>query len=193
MYIFFFSHFIGLKKLAEDLSELCTSDENSDVTLKIDDETISAHKAILAARSPVFAAMFENEMSEKKTGIVNISDCDLEPFNVFLVYIYTGEAEFSKCNVFHLYKIADKYDVSELMMMCIDFMIRNLSIENVCETFVFSHEFQEEKLQSFTQHFFCENFQKVISSDIWKSLMKKHCDLANNLLLGMAPKVKIVW
>lgn len=165
--------------------------KNSDVVLKIKEDTISAHKAILSARSSVFAAMFENDMEEKKTGVVNISDCDVEPFNVFLHYIYTGEAEFSKCDVFHLYKIADKYGVPELMMMCLDFMICSLSVENIFETFVFGKQLDESRLLTHIQNFFNENFEKIVFSDSWKSFLTEDSGLANELLKGMAPKIQL--
>lgn len=166
--------------------------KDSDVTLKINLDTILANKSILSARSPVFAAMFENEMEEKKTGVVNITDCDLEAFNAFLLYLYSGEVEFQKCDVFLLYKIADKYRVPELMTICVDFMIRKLSVENICETFVFGNQFNENKLLAYAQRFFNQNLQEIIFSDPWKYLLKEDFDLANELLKGMAPNVKLI-
>lgn len=166
--------------------------KDTDVTLKISLDTISANKWILSARSPVFAAMFENEMEEKKTGVVNITDCDLETFNAFLLYIYSGEVEFQKCDVFLLYKVADKYRVPELMTICVDFMIRKLSVENICETFVFGNQFNENKLLAYAQRFFNRNLQQIIFSDPWKYLLKEDFGLANELLKGMVPKVKVL-
>lgn len=178
--------------MAENLTELCNSKKNSDASLKINDETILVHKAILVARSPVFAAMFENDMTEKKTGEVHITDCDPKVFNAFLLFLYSGRVELKECDVFELYKITDKYDVPDLKLMCVDFMIRNISVENVCETFAFSHKFEEQRLKSFAQLFFCENFQKIVVSDTWKSLMEGHWNLASDLLIGIAPKIKTV-
>ncbi len=44
----------------------------SDVTLSVGDTEFKAHKAILAARSPVFSAMFEHAMEEKlKVGVAD--------------------------------------------------------------------------------------------------------------------------
>lgn len=166
--------------------------KDSDVTLKIDQDTIMANKSILSARSPVFAAMFENEMEEKQTGVVNITDCDLEAFNAFLLYLYSGEVEFQRCDVFLLYKIADKYRVPELMTVCVDFMIRKLSVENICETFVFGNQFNEKKLLAYAQRCFNQNVQEIIFSEPWECLLKEDYDLANDLLKGMVPKVKVV-
>jgi len=51
-----------------------------------------AHKAVLAARSPVFAAMFEHEMEERKKNRVEITDVDVEVLREMLRFIYTGKS-----------------------------------------------------------------------------------------------------
>lgn len=43
------------------------------------------------ARSPVFAAMFEHEMEERKTKRVTIADIDADVLKEMLLYIYTGQ------------------------------------------------------------------------------------------------------
>ena len=47
---------------------------------------------IFAARSPVFNAMFEHEMEERKQGRVEITDVDHEVMREMLRFIYTGKA-----------------------------------------------------------------------------------------------------
>ena len=91
-----------------------------------------------------------------------------------------------------MYEIADKYSVPELMMLCVDFMIRSLSVENICETFVSSNEYNEKKLLAYTQNFFIKNFEKIVFSGPWQSLLEEDFVLANDLLKGMSPKVKVV-
>lgn len=49
-----------------------------------------AHKAILAARSPVFAAMFEHGMAESRANRVNITDVEPDILGEVLRFIYTG-------------------------------------------------------------------------------------------------------
>ena len=190
MYFNFF--ILDYRKLVEDFKDLFTSKSNADVTLNVKRKVISAHKAILGARSPVFAAMFKNDMKEKKTGEVNISDCDFDAFNVFLLFLYSGERQFTKCNVCELYKIADKYDVQPLKLMCVEFMTENLSVENFGETLILANKFHEEELLTHAQMFFNENFEKLFSSDSWESLFKDNFRLVNKLLKEMAPKVKLI-
>lgn len=47
---------------------------------------------IIIARSPVFAAMFEHEMEERKQNRVAISDVDHDVLKEMLRFIYTGKA-----------------------------------------------------------------------------------------------------
>lgn len=46
----------------------------------------------LTARSPVFQAMFEHEMEERKHNRVDITDVDHEVLREMLRFIYTGKA-----------------------------------------------------------------------------------------------------
>lgn len=52
--------------------------------------TFKAHKAILAARSPVFAAMFEHAMEESRANRVEITDVEPDTLAEVLRFIYTG-------------------------------------------------------------------------------------------------------
>ncbi|CAB0037278.1 unnamed protein product [Trichogramma brassicae] len=55
------------KQLAEDYGKLLESERCSDVVLVArDGAKLQAHKVVLAARSPVFAAMFEHKMRESR-------------------------------------------------------------------------------------------------------------------------------
>lgn len=62
----------------------------TDVELLVGDTTFSAHRSILSARSPVFAAMFSSGMKESQTGSVRIEDVDPDVFKDFLNYLYKG-------------------------------------------------------------------------------------------------------
>ena len=52
--------------LCDDLSLLFSNGDHSDVELICGKKTFACHKSILAARSPVFEAMFLVDMEEKK-------------------------------------------------------------------------------------------------------------------------------
>lgn len=184
--------FSGFRDLAKDFKGLLNSGENSDVTLYVKKQKHLAHRTVLSARSPVFAAMFTNDTLEKKTGIVKITDSDPETFREFLSFLYSGEVNFNKCNICDLYRISDKYNVPKLKLMCVNFMPEHLSVDNFCEMLTLSHQFEENELLTHIQNFFNENFEKIVSSDSWELFAESNFRIANSLLKSMAPKVIII-
>lgn len=179
--------------MSENLKSLSLNKEICDVTLNVQDKEYKAHKAILIARSSVFAAMFQHDSSEKKSGIINIPDCDPESFKEFLEFLYCGKLEeTSSYNALHLYKTADKYDIQELKTFCSEFLMNNLTVENLCEIVILADKYDDVKLLSAAQCFFNKNLSKVLVTSEWECLLKTNYRLANKLMINMSSKVKIV-
>jgi speckle-type POZ protein len=59
--------------LSQDFSMLFENKTFLDVILSVSGRELHAHKAILAARSPVFAAMFTHDMKEKRNNYMEIT------------------------------------------------------------------------------------------------------------------------
>lgn len=78
--------------LKKDFASMLHNSILSDVTLKAGTEEFKAHKALLSARSPVFARMFDSEMKEKETNTVEIEDIEAQTLQELLNYIYTGKS-----------------------------------------------------------------------------------------------------
>ena len=72
----------------DDLEVILKNGKHSDVEIVVSGHQFKAHKAILAARSPVFAAMFDNQMKESQQNRVEINDIDEEVFEKVLRFIY---------------------------------------------------------------------------------------------------------
>lgn len=72
---------------------LLASKEGADVTFQVaGGETFSAHRCVLAARSPVFRAQLFGEMKEAKAAagaVIAIDNMDARVFGCFLSFIYT--------------------------------------------------------------------------------------------------------
>ena len=97
------------KQLVEDLDDLFKTKKCFDITFKVGDKHLRAHKALLVARSKVFLAMFENETKEKKENVVHIIDIEADIFEQFLRYIYTGKIPaLDEKNADKLFEVADK-------------------------------------------------------------------------------------
>ena len=68
----------------------------SDVNLNIRGREFPAHKNILAARSEVFAAMFQHPTKEKLSNQIEIEDIEPEVFQELLRFIYTGRVSIQR-------------------------------------------------------------------------------------------------
>ena len=74
----------------QDLWTAAVNAQLTDFVFQIGNVEFSVYKFVLAARSPVFRAMFESNMIESRTGRVQIVDSSPETFEQFLYFIYTG-------------------------------------------------------------------------------------------------------
>lgn len=179
--------------MSENLKSLSLNKEICDVTLHVQDKEYKAHKAILIARSTVFAAMFLHDTSEKKSGNINIPDCDPESFKEFLEFLYCGKLEeISSYSALHLYKTSDKYDIQELKTFCSEFLMKNLTVENLCEIVILADKYDDTKLLSAAQCFFNKNLNSVFVTSEWNDLLNNNRRLANKLLLEMSSKMRAV-
>ena len=80
----------NVKQVGEDLWNLYELTEMSDVVINVVDETFLCHKLVLAARSPVFKAMFQVGTRECEIGKVYLSDLSSAAFKHILQFIYRG-------------------------------------------------------------------------------------------------------
>ncbi|KAL3846833.1 hypothetical protein ACJMK2_017787 [Sinanodonta woodiana] len=125
------------KSLGESLSVLFERELWTDVTFtfRTDDhvwlDQIKGHKVILAARSPVFQAMFFGLMDSKSE--IEIVDSSPESFRLFLNCLYTDNVDLDEKSLSQVVKVAHKYQVSRLLLLCCEQLETLISVENVCE------------------------------------------------------------
>ena len=177
-------------ELSNKLGALLDSGKLSDVTFEINGEEISAHRAILAAMSDTFSAMFEHDLLEKKTGRVVITDCETDVFKALLRFIYTGNEPTWKNNDFamQLMMVADKYSLTELRRTCLGQLLRSLNPENAIPTFLavetLGLQFGEEVVFTFLR----ENSRLVLASDSWKQFLENNPRKAAEILVKVLSK-----
>lgn len=114
--------------------------------LTSDHVIIKAHKAILAAHSPVFCTMLQTDMEEAKTGKVNIPDFDSKNMKELLRFIYCNEVENLTEIDRSLIFAAEKYQIEELKKVCIQSIIKSLTVENVIEALKMSELITKSEL-----------------------------------------------
>ncbi len=135
--------------MGESDSLFAFSDEASDVTIVAENARISAHKLVLSLASPVFKAMFQNQMQENINDEVVISDFSKEVVRSFLKCIYDSTLIENELMEYaqQLLFIAYKYEVTNLANKVKSFMVQHITIENAVNMLHFASKFDENEIK----------------------------------------------
>ena len=129
---------------------------------------IPCHKFVLAARSPVFDAMFEmKDTIEVSNGHMNIPDASEKALNAMVEFLYTNEYpediyEVSQkddvgdqvdCEILQeLLVLSNKYDLKCLSKILLPSFIKRIDGDNCIEAYAFGivHEYEKLKTAAFS-------------------------------------------
>ncbi|GFT01636.1 speckle-type POZ protein B [Nephila pilipes] len=168
--------------LQKNLGTLYKENILCDTKLKTETGTFLAHKNILSARSPVFKAMFANDMKEKSSECVYIEDLDDDTVERMLLYLYTAAVEDLQWeSAYELYAAADKYEILSLKSMCSSFLKNNLCPDNACELLILANMHLDQYLKSVVQDYILYH-KGIFNSKEWKLLMKTNLQLAADIM-----------
>ncbi|XP_031231883.1 TD and POZ domain-containing protein 5-like [Mastomys coucha] len=181
--------------LADDLGELWENSLFTDCSLFVAGHEFRAHKAILAARSPVFRAMFQHEMKESLTNQVEIHDLDPQVFKELMGFIYTEKAPHlhSHSMAAGVLTAADKYGLEGLMVMCEEALCRNLSVENAAHTLILADFHGTKQLKTQALDFIALHASEVSETSGWKSMVKTHPRLLAEAFQSLASAHSVSW
>ncbi|GIY92562.1 TD and POZ domain-containing protein 3 [Caerostris extrusa] len=177
----------SLMELSKDFLHLLDQGASSfaDMNLKCGFVTVPAHKSILAARSPVFAAMFETEMIENLTNVVDITDMDVCALRNMLTFMYSGRIEnLTIASAGDLLFAADKYQLQGLKSICRDFLKSKLSLQNVLMILA-AGDLYDPVLKAIATGYICNecDFSALEETEEWISLLKEKPSVAAEVLV----------
>ncbi|UYV69663.1 SPOPL, partial [Cordylochernes scorpioides] len=172
---------------SKDMNFLLESQKFADVRLNVGGYLVKAHKNILAARSQVFAAMFEHEMEEKRHNFVEIADMAHEVLWEMLRFIYTGQAPNLESLASRLLPAADRYGLERLKVLCEEALGANLSVENAADVLVLADLHSAHQLKAFCIDFISTHAIDIVETQGWKSrLLQQQPHLVAEALTALA-------
>lgn len=163
-------------------------DKFSDVTLIVEDKEIKAHKILLAARSPVFGAMFSNTMKENLESRVVIEDLSYDEVQELLRYIYTGKVPKLQEQTQRLLMMSDKYDLTELKTLCEQALGANLTYHTAGEMLILADTYDAAQLRTHALQFILNNANEIMETDQWKVELVKYPHLLDAVCRGLAER-----
>ncbi|XP_021777085.1 leucine-zipper-like transcriptional regulator 1 isoform X4 [Papio anubis] len=151
--------------------------EFCDITLLLDGHPRPAHKAILAARSSYFEAMFRSFMPED--GQVNISIGEMVPsrqaFESMLRYIYYGEVNMPPEDSLYLFAAPYYYGFynNRLQAYCKQNLEMNVTVQNVLQILEAADKTQALDMKRHCLHIIVHQFTKVSKLPTLRSLSQQ--------------------
>jgi len=172
-------------RLGTDMLDMLSSGQLSDLVVKCEDHEFTCHKNILAARSPVFAAMFQHDMAEQRKNEVTITDLSHQVVKQMLEYMYCGKFQ-DNTDTGHLLAAADKYDLKELKSACEMSLGKNISLANCLELVVLADTHSASGLKKSSLSFIVSNLPKIVSMSSWQSQLSSHPHIMAQIIQSMA-------
>ncbi|KAL6264588.1 hypothetical protein P5V15_004690 [Pogonomyrmex californicus] len=111
----------------------------NDICLVVDGVEYPAHRLILCASSDVFQVMLMSpqwsESQESRVTLQETPQC-APIFSEFLRYFYTGQIRINHSVVLPILSLADKYNVKDLISLCLDYMRNHIALAAIHGTLV---------------------------------------------------------
>lgn len=188
-------------KSASDLSEAIRvfqekGADSADISLMCEGKTFPAHKAILAARSDVFAAMFQHSTTrEAVANEVHIEDFDSATVERFLRYIYGGFnmdlADLDRSRILSsggdlrdladvfdltfqdadcLMMMSDKYNVKGLMDISRYILIKEMTVDNLYRAAILGDMCNDDVLKDAAMQKLIRSGKNIKGIEGWEAL-----------------------
>ncbi|XP_042903335.2 TD and POZ domain-containing protein 4 [Parasteatoda tepidariorum] len=178
---------IQRRTLCDDLKCMYEDKKHSDVKLRSNNEIMQVHKCLLSARSSVFSAMFDHDMVENQTGIVDIFDVDNETLRALMEFLYTDTINITDYDqTLKLILVADKYEVNILKDECSKLLMSKLSPHNACEVISVAEMIHQKDLKYFALDYIKVNKKLILSLPDWTELVDKNKKLAIEILTKLS-------
>ncbi|XP_065887530.1 BTB/POZ domain-containing protein 9-like isoform X3 [Dysidea avara] len=152
-------------------SALLQDPSTHDVTFKTSDGgSVSAHRAIVAAGSPVFHAMLYGNTKEKNENEISLPVVDSYTLQQMLTFIYTGQVQTSCDDCLNLLHAAHYFDVSLLEIKCTEMIAASLDMHNYSKLATIASQQQFDFLHKQCLQFLETNISKIINFEEFNTL-----------------------
>jgi hypothetical protein len=150
---------LGTMLKDKQLEDLC------DVVLIVGGERFPAHKAVLAAASRVFKAMFTTNMKEKHAQEIVLSSLDPASWRIAVHFIYTAQVDIAdEETALLVLSSARMYQLETLELFVETFLIRRTTVGNCFEMLGHAEYYDLFELKSACERIMEERFAEIALS-----------------------------
>lgn len=143
---------------------MCLSEAYADVFFLVENERIPGHKAILASRSDYFRALLFGSLSESSKSEIVLPNIPASSFKVLLAFFYSGEVTFQAYDAIEILEISNQFGAVSIENAISKYFQRNLSPDNIVETFNAACLYSISDLRHCCYTYFCENIADLVET-----------------------------
>lgn len=133
----------------------------TDVILIAGSKRIAAHRLVLSAGSPYFAAMFTGSMKESKEETVELKNVDGECLWAVVRFLYSGTIDLRNDNVEAVMQTACLLQLNQVVDACSKFMIKQLQPSNCIGVHLFADMQSCQTLMKASLDYILEHFTEI--------------------------------
>ncbi|XP_043817114.1 BTB/POZ domain-containing protein At3g56230 isoform X2 [Manihot esculenta] len=142
---------------------------------------ISAHRALLAARSEIFKNMLDSDACKAPANeTITIPELKHEELEALLEFLYRGslDAEKIEKHIYSLTLAADKYEIPFLLKFCERYMLKTLVSSNALDVLEISDVCSNKILKETALNFIVKNLEDLVFSSKYETFVSKNPHLS---------------
>ncbi len=151
------------KEVLKKIHILRSNRKLCDVVLRAGSREIPTHRAILAAVSSYFQAMFFHELLESRQEEVEIKDMNPDVLESLVDFAYSGEIDLSIDNVQEILAAASLLQINHVQDLCCQFLMKQLDVTNCLGIKTFVEANGCSQVSSDIDRFACRHFEQVVT------------------------------
>ena len=164
---------LSTDQVLKGLDELRNQALLCDVHLVAEGVKFPAHRAVLAAASPYFQAMFTGGFKENKMNDITLNCMSSEGLKCVLDAIYTGELSLTVENACDVVALASLLQLNEIVEHCGRFLTRNISTHTCLSFLSVAERYDLQEAVNECDKFALENFDTISQSMEFVNLSKE--------------------
>ncbi|XP_068602535.1 kelch-like protein 6 [Brachionichthys hirsutus] len=149
-------------ELQRGLDNLRVHRELTDVVLVVQGHDFPCHRAMLAAASHYFRAMFCNGLKESHEERVDMKGLDSGTMDLLLEYTYTSRAQITHANVQRILEAASQFQFLRVVDACTGFLSKSLHLDSCIGILSLAERHALTTLKAGAQDYIATHFSRVV-------------------------------
>src|SRR6218665_448302 len=146
-----------------------------DITIRVNDVSVRAHKSVISAFSRYFEALFDSDMSDAGRDEIILPDIHVSGTAIRLLvqFAYSSTLDITPENVQDLLYAANFLCIDAVISACCSYIQNNLCIENCVDVLELAVMLDQHELRQNIESFMTLHFEELDQQEIFRKMQVK--------------------